>query len=442
MRFLLFTMMVLLAPGLALADLFNPKTHVLDNGLQIVVVENNRAPVVTHMVWYKVGAMDEPPGKSGLAHFLEHLMFKKTKNLAAGEFSDIVARNGGRENAFTAQDYTGYFQTVAASRLPLMMELEAERMVNLQLLPEDVEPEREVILEERRSRVDNNPGARLEEAASAALFANHPYRIPIIGWEHEIRALNIEDLTQFYQSYYAPNNAIVVVSGDVKAEAVFAMAEKYYGDLEPRKIPEPVAWQEPPVEAEYTVMLRDGRVTQPSWSRRKVAPSRNSQDASEIYALEVLADILGGGATGRLYRALVIDQGIATSAGAWFDPDSRGPAHFAVYGAPREGHSLEDVRTAVDAEIAKLLDEGVTQDEVERAIRRVQDSSILALDSSSRPARVLGAALVIGMDISDVEEWPDRIAKVTADEVTLAARRVLAGPGGVELRLLPEEDAE
>ena len=359
MRYLSAFLIFMLVPSLALAEIFNPKSHILENGLQVVVVENSRAPVVTHMVWYKVGAMDEPPGKSGLAHFLEHLMFKKTRHLEAGEFSKIVARNGGRENAFTSQDYTGYHQSVAVNRLPLMMELEAERMVNLQLLTEDVEPERDVILEERRSRVDNNPGSRLSEQAAAALYANHPYRIPIIGWEHEIRALTIEDLTRFYKNYYAPNNAIVVVAGDVKAEAVFELAEHYYGGLEPKEVPAPVQWREPPKTTDRTVVLRDARVAQPSWSRRKVAPSRIAGGSGETYALEVLADILGGGATGRLYKSLVIEQAIATTAGAWYDPELRGPAHFGLYASPREGHSIEDVREAVDLEIERLLAEGV-----------------------------------------------------------------------------------
>ena len=313
-------------------------------------------------------------------------------------------------------------------------------MVNLELLPEDVEPEREVILEERRSRIDNSPGARLSEQAAAALYYNHPYRIPIIGWEHEIRTLSIEDLNRFYKDYYAPNNAIVVVAGDVKAENVFALAEQHYGPLKPSEsIPDAIDWKEPPKTAEREVVLKDPRVTQESWTRRKAAPNRNGKDDPRTYALEILSDILGGGATSRLYRKLVIEDGIATSAGSWYRSESRGPTQFGLYASPRAGNSLDDVRAAVDEEVARLLKEGVTEEEVARAIRRVQDSTVLSLDSLSHPARVLGSALVIGMSIEDVEEWPDRIAKVTAQDVTEAAREILGTPGGLETRLLPQK---
>lgn len=425
--------------GLAKADVFNPKSKTLDNGMQVVVVvENHRAPVVTNMVWYRVGAMDEPPGKSGLAHFLEHLMFKGTKNLEPGEFSATVARNGGSENAFTSQDYTGYYQSIAADRLELVISLEAERMVNLRLTPEDIEPERQVVMEERRSRVDNNPGARLMEQAMPSLYFNHPYRIPIIGWAHEIEALTQKDIVDFYKKYYAPNNAILVVSGDVKAEAVFALAEKYFGPIPAVDLPQRPNWQEPPREAKREVILHDARVTQPSWSYRMFAPGYDHEDPKRGYALEVLADILSSGSTSRLYKALVVEQKLATSAGAWYSPDRRGPALFGFYLSPRDGTSMDEARDALWAEVDRALKEGISQQEVDQSIRRMQDSAILALDSLSRPARTLGAALAIGRTIEDVETWPDRIAEVTVDDVNKAARALLSDrESGLVTKLLP-----
>lgn len=435
-------LLLVLSVGLAQAAVFNPKTKTLENGMQVVVVENHRAPVVTNMVWYKVGAMDEPPGKSGLAHFLEHLMFKGTKNLAPGEFSATVARNGGTENAFTTQDYTAYHQSIASDRLELVIKLEAERMVNLRLTPEDIEPERQVVLEERRSRVENNPGARLSEQAMPALYFNHPYRIPVIGWAHEIKGLSQQDIVNFYKTYYAPNNAILVVAGDVKPEKVFALAEKYFGPLPAVDLPERPTWVEPPHEADREVTLRDARVTQPSWSYRMFAPGYHSDDPKRGYALEVLADILSSGSTSRLYRALVVEQKLATSAGAWYDPDQRGPALFGFYLSPREGTDINAVKTALWAEVDRLVKDGLTQEEVDRSIRRMQDNAVLALDSLSRPARTLGAALAIGMTIDDVENWPDRISEVTLEDVNRAARDLLSDHhGGLETRLLPAEKA-
>lgn len=245
------------------AQIFNPTTFTLDNGMQVVVIENHRAPVVTHMVWYKVGAAEEPPGKSGIAHFLEHLMFKGTNKRAPGEFSKIIARNGGSENAFTSQDYTGYFQTIAADRLALMMEIEADRMTGLVLTDEIIQPERQVVIEERRSRTDSSPSALLGEQVTAATYSNHPYRLPVIGWEHEIRALTREEIVDFYQTWYAPNNAILVVSGDVAPERVRELAETYYGPIAAKKLPPRARPTEPPHHAPREVVLRDARVDQP-----------------------------------------------------------------------------------------------------------------------------------------------------------------------------------
>ncbi len=419
------------------AAVFNPDSFTLDNGMQVVVVSNHRAPVVTHMVWYRAGAMDEPPGRTGAAHLLEHLMFKGTEAFPDGAFSQIVARNGGRENAFTSQDFTGYFQSVAADRLELMMELESDRMTNLILSQDDIDTERQVVLEERRSRIENDPGSRLGEQANAAMYMNHPYRNPVIGWEHEIRALTRDDLMEFYRDWYAPNNAILVVVGDVTVDQVRPLAEKYYGRIPPRQLAPRVDWREPPAKAAQLVTLADPQVRQPSWSRRYHAPGYIYGATEHAYALEVLADILGGGTTSRIYRSLVVEQKIAAGAGAWYSPSSRGPTSFGFYGSPLPGGDLAPIEAAMEAEIEKLLRDGVTEDEVARAKARLQAEAIYARDSLRAPAHSLGGGLVVGMTVENIEAWPERIGAVTVAAVNAAARAVLRNEATVTTVLVP-----
>lgn len=421
------------------AAVFNPETFTLDNGLQVVVIPKKGVPVVSHTIYYKVGAMDEPPAKSGLAHFLEHLMFKGTKTLKPGEFSAIVARNGGQENAFTSQDYTGYYQNVASDRLEKMMEIEADRMTNLVLTDAEIEPERKVVLEERRSRIENSPNGKLRELSGAALFMNHPYRIPIIGWEHEIRSLTREDMLDFYRDWYAPNNAVLILSGDVTAADVRPMVEKYYGKIPARSLPQRPLWVEPESSADRRVTLKHKQVQQPAWSRRMLAPSYSTGPKEDTYALQVLAEILGGGSTSRLYKSLAVEQRKAVSAGAWYDAEARGPGTFGFYGSPKVGNSVEDIEGLMEAEIAKLLKDGVTENEVKQAIQRLQDAAIFARDSISAPSRILGNALVAGRTIEDVEAWPEQIGAVTVESVNKAARALLTKTGSVTAILLPEE---
>ncbi len=420
------------------ARVFEPESFTLDNGLQVVVVTNRRAPIVNHMVWYKVGAADEEPGKSGLAHFLEHLLFKGTENAAPGEFSDIIARNGGRENAFTSYDYTGYFQTIASDRLELMMKYEADRMANLVLTDEVVLSERDVILEERRSRVDNEPGAQLSEMARAALFMNHPYGISIIGWEHEMRQLTTEDALAFYRRWYAPNNAVVVISGDVSLEEVRPLAEKYYGAVPRRAVPERARPQEPVQMAPRRVVLKSPRVRQPSLSISFLAPSYNRGEEGEAYALQVLAEILGGGTVSRLYFSLVVEQGLAASAGSRYGGDDFDLSTFSFYASPRPGTELAQTEAALRAQIDKLLKDGVTEDEVAEAKERLQSAAVFARDSVSTPSRVIGAALVAGQTLEDVEAWPERIGAVTAEQINAVARSVFDERRSVTAVLEPE----
>src|SRR6266700_974664 len=294
-----------------------PASFTLDNGLQVVVIQDHRTPVVTQMIWYKVGSADETPGKSGLAHFLEHLMFKGTEKNPSGRFSQVVATIGGQENAFTSADYTGYFQRVPRDQLKGMMEFEAVRMTGLVLTDDVVRPELNDVLEEQNMRVGNNPGARLGEQMDAALYLNHPYGRPVIGWRHEIEQLDRDGALEFYRRFYTPNNAILVVAGDVTPEEVRALAQETYGkvprvaETKPRLRP-----QEPVQQAARTVTLADPRVTQPSLSRYYLVPSSTTARAGESEALDLLTHILGHGPNSRLYRTLVVDKGVAVSAGA------------------------------------------------------------------------------------------------------------------------------
>jgi zinc protease len=423
-------------------QVFSPATYELDNGLQVVVIENHRAPVVTHMIWYRVGAADEPAGKSGIAHYFEHLMFKGTRTRASGEFSEIVAVVGGRENAFTSQDYTGYFQTVAPQHLETMMELEADRMTGLILTSDVIEPERKVILEERRSRTDNNPRALLSEQVSAATYLNHPYRLPIIGWAHEIETLSLADLEAFYTTWYAPNNAVLVVSGDVNPDDVFYLASKHYGPIAMRELPSRIRPSEPPQRAPREVVMRDARVEQPSWSRRYLAPSYTSGAIQHAYALEVLSEIIGGGTTARIYRSIVVESALAASAGAWYSPGSLDLTTFGFWFSPRPGVALSDVEVAIEEQIAKLLGDGVTEDELKRAKRRLIDGAIFARDSVSGPARVFGAALASGQTVKDVEAWPKRIQAVTVADINAAAKAIFNPNAATTGILLPAKKGE
>ncbi len=421
------------------ASVFDPDTFTLDNGMQVVVVENHRVPVVTHMVWYRVGAADEGPGETGIAHFLEHLMFKGTPRFPNGEFSEIVARNGGQENAFTSYDYTAYYQTVAKDRLELVMDMEADRMTNLVLSDEDIETERMVVLEERRSRTDNNPSALLSEQVNAALYLNHPYRRPIIGWEHEIRNLNRDAILNFYRRWYAPNNAILIVAGDITVDELRPLAEKYYGSIQRGDTPERVRPEEPPQRAAREVTYRDARVRQPSWHRIFLAPSYVTGESQHAYALEILSDVMGG-STGRLFSKLVVEDKIALSAGAYYSPDNLGPGRFVVYASPVPGTDMAQISAAVEDVISDVLSSGVSDEEVSRSINTMQASAIYARDSLSGGARTLGAAITSGQTIEDVESWPERISAITPGDVKTAAEHVFSVSRSVTGLLLPEEN--
>jgi len=397
----------------------------LENGMDVVVIEDHRAPVVTHMVWYRVGAADEARGKSGIAHFFEHLMFKGTDKIPEGAFSKVVAENGGQDNAFTSWDYTAYFQRIAADRLGLVMGMEADRMKNLRLTPELVATERDVILEERNSRTDNSPQALFSEQMRATLFLNHPYGTPIIGWKSEIEQLNQEDALAFYQRYYAPDNAILVVAGDVTPDEVRKLAEEHYGPLAPSGRPPEARPQEPPHRAAQRIVMKDARVRQPYVMRSYLAPAYDQDNPRQSAALSVLAEVLGQGVTSRLSQSLELDQKVAVDTGAWYSDTARDMTTFSVYAVPAQGVTLDTVEAAMDAEIARLAADGPTQEELDLVKRKARADLVYAQDSQSKLARIYGSALAVGLTVEDVKNWPDVLDAVTAEDVRQAAATVL-----------------
>lgn len=402
-------------------------TYQLDNGMDVVVIEDYRAPVVVHMLWYRAGSADEPVGSSGVAHYLEHLLFKATENVESGEFQRIVAENGGSDNAFTSYDYTGYFQRVAADRLPLMMQYEADRMNNLVLTEADIVSERGVILEERNQRTENSPGALAREQMRAAQFLNHRYGVPIIGWKHEMETLDMEDAMAFYDLYYSPNNAILVVAGDVEPDEVLALAQEHYGPipLEP-DLPERFRSQEPPQTAERRLIFEDPRVAQPYVTRTYIAPERDEGAQEDAAALTYLAELLGGSPfTSALGIALQFDTNTAVYAGAFYDGLNLDDGTFGLTVVPSEGVSLQDAEDAMDAAIAAFLETGIDPARMDALRTQLKAGEIFARDNVGGLARRYGAALTSGLTVQDVQAWPDILQAVTEEDVLAVAARVL-----------------
>ena len=404
-----------------------PATFTLPNGLQVVVIEDHRTPVVTQMVWYKVGSADETPGKSGLAHFLEHLMFKGTAKHPVGEFSQTVLKIGGNENAFTSTDYTGYFQRVPRDQLPKMMEFEADRMTGLILKDENVLPERDVVLEEYNMRVANNPEARLNEQIMAALYLNHPYGRPVIGWHHEIERLDREDALAFYRRFYAPNNAVLVIAGDVDAKEIRPLVEETFGKVasQPSIPVRRIRPQEPEPVAPRTVTLADPHVEQPTVKRYYLTPSAATAAPGESAALDVLAQLIGNGSNSYLYRALVVDRPLAVAAGAAYQGTSLDPTQFSISVAPRPGVEFSTVEQVVDSVIADITQNPVRAEDLERVKTQLIAEAIYAQDNQAVMARWYGGGLTTGLSVEDIRSWPDRIRAVTADQVRAAAQKWL-----------------
>lgn len=423
------------APGPARASI---TSFSLDNGMEVVVIPDARTPVVTHMVWYKNGAADDPLGQSGIAHFLEHLMFKGTADHPQGEFSNLVAELGGQENAFTSYDYTAYFQRIGKEHLATLMAFEADRMRNLVLTDEVVDPERDVVLEERRMRTDSDPSAQLDEAVQAALFAHHPYGIPIIGWNHEIEGLGRTHALAYYQRFYTPENAILIVAGDVEADEVERLAKDTYGKVPAQAAPPRRARaQEPPHRAHRLVTLRDEKVEQPAHEQVYLVPSYSTARPGEAEALETLAYMLGGGPTSALYDALVVEEQVAVGAGAYYMGSAVDDTRLWVYATPAPDVSLQDLDVAIDRVLRRFADEPIDAEHLQRAKTRLIADAVYAQDSQVSLARWYGEALSTGLTIDDVVAWPERMEKVTAEDVQNAARKWLDKRRAVTGFLLP-----
>lgn len=407
----------------------NVETFWLENGMQVITITNRRIPAVSHMVWYKIGAMDEIEGKSGAAHYLEHLMFKGSKNFAEGEFSTIVAKLGGNENAFTSQDFTAYYQNLANEHLPLVMEMEADRMRGLVITQESISTELSVVLEERNSRIENQPSSILAEKIRAQLHGDHPYAISTIGHRDEIESLRLKDVIALYKDYYRPDNAVLVVSGDIDATTLRPLAEKYYGVIDnpdsTRKFRDDnlkeIKWLEQDVE----VTFEDERVRSAEWSRVYLAPSVVSDETSHAVPLLVLSKILGGSDTGRLYRSLVTEKKLASSAYCYYSEVSYGPGEFTIFVEPNDGVTFAQIEAAVEEEIQTILEKGVTEQELDRTKKILSAESIYAQDGLQNMAYIYGQVSTLPLPLSFVHEWDQIISDMTRKEVIDAGRYVL-----------------
>ena len=401
----------------------NVTSFSLENGMRVVVVEDHRAPVVTHMVWYRAGASDENSGKSGIAHLLEHLLFKETENVENGEFSKTVAALGGSDNAFTSQDYTAYYQRVSKQYLDLMMYYESDRMKNLKISELDFNTEVKVVIEERSQRTDSKPGALFNEQNMASLYLNHPYGVPIVGWRHELDDLVLEDAIDFYKTYYSPNNAILIVSGDVDPKNVQILANKFYGSLENtiyldvRKRP-----AEPPQIVERRLIFEDERVSQPYITRTYLAAERDQGQQREAAALTLLADLIGSdGIQSILGKTLQLDNKKAIYTNAYYNGLSYDDTNFSLIVVPNIDVTLLDIEVELDKVINTFISNGIDEDHLERIKFQYKAQQIYSLDSAYSQARRFGVALTSGLTIEDVLAWPKIIQDIKSAEILAAA---------------------
>ena len=411
----------------------------LGNGMQVLVIPDHRAPVATQMLWFRVGAVDDPPGLSGMAHFFEHMMFRGTKQVPDDAFSQIVAKNGGEDNAFTDHDYTAFYEEIAKDRLPLAMKLEADRLANLDLSDSHVGPERDVVLEERRMRVDNQPQSLMNEQMMAALHLSHPYGRPVIGWTDEVRRIDRASAQDFYDHHYAPNNAILVIAGDVTPDEVRKMAQDAYGKVPARELAPRAEFAEPPRLAETRMVITRADAKVPLLDRIYRVPSYAQGMPGQAEGLETFAQLLGGDQTSLLYRVLVEQKKLATDAGANYDGDVRDAGEFSVYAVPRPGVSLEALEKAVDQVLSVSTIALPGDADLNRAKTQLVAGVIYRRDSQFALASAYGQALAIGLTVDDVNEWPARIKTVSAEGVRKAAQ-MLQRRQAVTAYLVPGSD--
>jgi zinc protease len=421
--------------GIAQADVYE-KT--LRNGLKVIVKEDHRAPVVVQQIWYRAGSMDESSGTTGIAHVLEHLMFKGTKAVPAGEFSRRIAAAGGRENAFTSYDFTAYFQQLHKAQLPLAMQLESDRMSNLQLSDADFRKEVKVVMEERRWRTDDEPHALLGEKLMAVAYQEHPYQHPIIGWMNDLQTLSVNDARAWYQRWYVPGNAVLVVAGDVKASEVFKLAQRHYGGIPARALPPRRTFSEPPQLGIKRITVK-APAQLPLLVMAYHAPTlRDPENDNQTYALQVLAGILDGNESARLNKALVREQQLASSVGAGYDSTARGPSLFTLEGTPSEGKTVKEMEAGLREQIALLLRDGVSAEELARVKAQVTANEVYKLDSVFYQAMQIGQLESIGLSYKDIPLMLKKIEAVTAQQVQDAARAVLKDDNLVVAELDPQ----
>lgn len=435
----------LVAPVFLVAALTAP-THAADpivtqfslpNGMQVVVIPDHRAPVVTQMIWYRVGAMDDPAGHSGLAHFFEHMMFRGTKQVPGEGFSLALSRNGGDTNAFTTEDYTAFYVQIARDRLRLAMSLEADRMQHLDLSDANVRTERDVVLEERRMRIDNNPQSLANEQVEAALYLSHPYGRPVIGWPEEVGRLGRREAQAFYERHYAPNNAILVIVGDVTPDDARRAAADTLARVPPRPLEQRIQYAEPPRLGETRLSIARPDAQVPLFSRTYRAPSYLTAKSGQAEALDLLAAMIGGDSNSMLYRRLVVEQKLATDVGASYDGDARDSGELTVYAVPRPGVSLEQAERAVDAVLAPFAAAPPSASDLARVKTQLVAGEVYKRDSQLSLATAYGQALVNGLTVADVQDWPRRINAATPQAVRDAAREFLVRREAVTLYLTP-----
>ena len=425
----IFSMLIIIllmhSSGDAFAKGFGAKGFTLGNGMQVVVIPNTKVSAVSHMVWYKIGAVDEPLGKSGIAHFLEHLMFKGTPRYGKGEFSKTVAKSGGNDNAFTGYDYTAYFQNISRDKLELVMDMESDRMENLIIEEKEVLTERDVVLEERSSRVDNKPSSVIREQMRAALYRNHPYGTPLIGWRHEIASLTLKDAKDWYDKYYAPNNAILVVSGDITEKELRPLAEKHYGKIKIKETPMRVMVTEPMDNfSAIKISHTDDKVTRPEWSKYYLAPSQNTDKKEHTYPLVLLSYILAESDTSRLYQNLVVEKQIAASVSSYYNDLQLGESFFGIYATPSDKSSLKEVEKEIEEQIKSIQEKGVSEEELKRAKKALIAETIYAREDLKTLAYLYGQVMASGLGMEFVDNWEGNINKVSVKQVQQAAKEV------------------
>lgn len=424
MHRILFSLLLCL-PALTLSAAETVHERTLDNGLKVLVKPDRRAPILISQVWYKVGSSYEYGGMTGVSHLLEHMMFKGTERLAPGEFSRIIAENGGEENAFTGRDYTAYFQSLANDRLEIAFELEAERMRNLALDPEEFVKELEVVKEERRTRTDDNPQSLTFERFNAVAYVASPYRIPVIGWAGDLEQASVEDLRDWYRLWYAPNNATLVVAGDVDPQEVFRLAEKHFGPLEPERIRPPKMQPEPEQLGAKRIVVK-APAQEPYLLMGYKAPAlMDAEEAWEPYAFEVLTSVLDGGSSTRLERELVRGSQVASSASASYSAFGRLPGMFMLSGVPAKGQTIEQVEAALLAQIERVRTDLVDEGEMERVRNQLIADKVYERDSLFYQAMVLGQLETVGLGWELAETYVDQLAAITPEQVRAVAQKYL-----------------